>query len=93
MKAASTLFLALKLVVSAAFIGSSCCRAAAVQSDQISLAGQWRFQLDRSNTGISEQWFERSLPDKIKPVSVLTIDTVHQKSAPTNARIWRCLPA
>ena len=28
-----------------------------------------------------------------EPVSVLTIDTVHQKSAPTNARIWRCLPA
>jgi hypothetical protein len=66
MKAATTLLLALKLVVSATFIGSSCCRAAAVQSDQISLAGQWRFQLDRSNTGIGEQWFERSLPDKIR---------------------------
>ena len=66
MKAAATLVIALKLVVSAAFIGSSCCRVAAVQSDQISLAGQWRFQLDRSNTGIGEQWFERSLPDKIR---------------------------
>jgi hypothetical protein len=66
MKAATTLVIALKLVVSAASLGSFCCRAAAVQSDRISLAGQWRFQLDRSNTGIGEQWFERSLPDKIR---------------------------
>ncbi len=31
-----------------------------------SLAGTWRFQLDRQDAGIREQWFERQLPDKIK---------------------------
>jgi len=31
----------------------------------ISLAGQWRFQLDRTDAGVSERWFERGLPDKI----------------------------
>ena len=66
MKAASAVLLALEIVVSAAFIGSFCSRATAAQSDRISLAGQWRFQLDRGNAGIQEQWFERSLPDKIK---------------------------
>ena len=54
------------MVVSVTFIGSFCSRAAAAQSDHISLAGQWRFQLDRENAGIREQWFERSLPDKIR---------------------------
>src|ERR1035437_8222837 len=38
----------------------------AVQSDNISQAGKWRFQLDRSNAGIEERWFERLLPDRIK---------------------------
>jgi beta-galactosidase/beta-glucuronidase len=66
MKAASAALLALRLVVSAAFVGSCCSQATAAQSDRISLAGQWRFQLDRGNAGIREQWFERSLPDKIR---------------------------
>jgi len=66
MKAASVLFLALELVVSAAFVGSFCSQTMAAQSDHISLAGQWRFQLDRRNTGLREQWFERSLPDKVR---------------------------
>jgi hypothetical protein len=66
MKAASALLLALELVVSATFTGSLCSRATAAQSDRISLAGQWRFQLDRGNAGLPEQWFERSLPDKIR---------------------------
>ena len=66
MKAASALFLALELVVSATFIGSFSNQATAAQSGHISLAGQWRFQLDRGNAGLQEQWFERSLPDKIR---------------------------
>lgn len=32
----------------------------------VSLAGSWRFQLDRNDTGIAERWFERSLPDKVQ---------------------------
>jgi hypothetical protein len=44
----------------------TCLAASATQTDRISLAGTWRFQLDRGNAGIQERWFERSLPDKIK---------------------------
>ena len=35
-------------------------------SDEVSLAGQWRFALDRNDTGIQENWFANNLPDKIK---------------------------
>ena len=40
--------------------------ASASQADRIPLTGTWRFQLDRSNEGIKEKWFERALPQKIK---------------------------
>ena len=33
---------------------------------ELSLYGTWRFQLDRANTGIQEQWFARALAEKIK---------------------------
>ncbi len=32
----------------------------------VSLAGLWRFQLDRADTGIPERWFERSLEQRIE---------------------------
>ncbi len=32
----------------------------------ISLAGEWRFELDRSDAGIANQWFSRDLPNKLK---------------------------
>ncbi|MCX6906438.1 MAG: glycoside hydrolase [Verrucomicrobia bacterium] len=32
----------------------------------VSLEGQWRFQLDRNDAGITEKWFERALPGRIK---------------------------
>ena len=38
----------------------------AAQTDRLSLAGTWRFELDRSNVGLSEKWFERTLPHKVK---------------------------
>ena len=38
----------------------------AAQTDRLSLAGTWRLELDRSNVGISEKWFERTLPHKVK---------------------------
>jgi len=40
--------------------------ALAAAEESISLAGQWRFQLDRAGAGVQERWFERSLPDRIK---------------------------
>jgi hypothetical protein len=40
------------------------CRAAET-TGAISLAGQWRFELDRADAGVQERWFGRSLPDKI----------------------------
>ena len=40
--------------------------ASAAQADRVSLAGTWRFELDRSNAGIEQKWFERALPQKIK---------------------------
>ena len=36
------------------------------EAQSISLAGNWRFALDRADAGLSEQWFNRDLPDKIK---------------------------
>ncbi|MFZ2642492.1 MAG: sugar-binding domain-containing protein [Verrucomicrobiia bacterium] len=32
----------------------------------ISLEGPWRFQLDRSDAGVAEKWYERALPDRIE---------------------------
>ncbi len=36
------------------------------QSASLNLAGQWRFELDRADAGISGRWFDRALPDKIE---------------------------
>jgi hypothetical protein len=38
----------------------------AASAQTISLSGTWRFALDRADAGLSEQWFNRALPDKIK---------------------------
>ncbi len=35
-------------------------------ADRISLAGTWRFELDRADAGIRERWFERPLARKIQ---------------------------
>ena len=40
-------------------------RTAEAQSDLRSLAGTWRFQLDRDDVGLQERWFERELPQRI----------------------------
>lgn len=41
--------------------------AAAAQADQrISLAGTWCYQLDRLDKGEQEQWYNRTLPEKVK---------------------------
>ncbi len=36
-----------------------------------SLAGEWRFALDRADTGVNEAWFNRDLPDRIMLPGVL----------------------
>ncbi|WP_207514224.1 exo-beta-1,4-galactosidase [Longitalea luteola] len=44
-----------------------------VHAQSISLAGDWRFRIDRNDVGIKEQWFNKKLEDKIKlPGSMLT---------------------
>jgi beta-galactosidase len=39
--------------------------------EPLSLAGQWRFSLDRTDTGLSNHWFSEKLADKIKLPGVL----------------------
>ena len=58
--------LTIQLALSATLIGPFCAQAAGVQADHISLAGQWRFQLDREDAGVKERWFERSLEQRIQ---------------------------
>jgi hypothetical protein len=38
---------------------------AASEPAHVSLDGQWQFELDRSNVGIQQKWFNRSLVSKI----------------------------
>ena len=40
-------------------------KAAHAQNDTISLAGSWRFRLDRDDVGLDERWFTRKLPQQI----------------------------
>jgi hypothetical protein len=39
--------------------------ASAADPDHIALAGRWRFELDRKNVGIQQNWFQRALAAKI----------------------------
>lgn len=36
-----------------------------VASDSVSLAGQWKFALDPKNVGITERWFDKTLPETV----------------------------
>src|SRR5215211_2399034 len=38
---------------------------ATLHSQQISLAGQWRFAIDRDDKGIDEKWFSKKLAETI----------------------------
>lgn len=55
-----------KLVLSIGFSFGLLSAIAASAAGEVSLAGTWRFQLDRSDAGITESWFDRKLTDKIK---------------------------
>src|SRR5215831_18970611 len=48
----------------------------ALTAPGVSLAGQWRFQLDRDDAGVSERWFERALPDRIQLPGTLAAQDV-----------------
>jgi len=41
------------------------------QGGPLSLAGDWRFALDRADAGVKEQWFNRNLADRIKLPGIL----------------------
>lgn len=41
------------------------CPATAQAAEPISLAGEWRFTLDRADAGIEERWFDRDFADRI----------------------------
>ena len=58
--------LRIHLIACAALSGFVCDVAAGAAADRVSLAGQWRFQLDREDAGVKERWFERSLDQRIK---------------------------
>jgi hypothetical protein len=51
-----------RLLIAILLIPAFCCAAA---DSFISLAGQWRFELDRADRGIQDRWFAQSLPGKI----------------------------
>ncbi|HEU5125864.1 MAG TPA: discoidin domain-containing protein [Verrucomicrobiae bacterium] len=56
------------LVAFTVFLLVLCCAPAlaAEHADEFSIAGEWRFRLDRDDAGISEKWFEQSLPQRIQ---------------------------
>ena len=39
--------------------------------ETISLDGEWRFALDRTDAGVNEKWFTKNLPDKIQLPGIL----------------------
>ncbi|HKI70081.1 MAG TPA: hypothetical protein VKA67_10860, partial [Verrucomicrobiae bacterium] len=50
------------------FVLSNGCGFAA---ETMSLAGSWRFALDRTDTGLAQKWFMKKLPDKIQLPGIL----------------------
>ena len=54
----------MKKLLAAILLIPSFCQAGTDNS--ISLAGRWRFELDRADAGIQERWFDHTLPDKIQ---------------------------
>ncbi len=60
---ASTIRWGVMFAVMAAVCGSS---PASLAGQAMSLAGPWRFQLDRSDAGLDDRWHERTLPESIR---------------------------
>ncbi len=53
------------------------------QNAPLSLAGDWRFSLDRTDVGVKEQWFSRDLTDKIKLPGILQGQGYGDEISPT----------
>ncbi|HTQ11095.1 MAG TPA: discoidin domain-containing protein [Fimbriimonadaceae bacterium] len=45
---------------------AAACSILQIPDNAISLAGSWRFELDRRDAGLGQKWFERTLPDPIQ---------------------------
>src|ERR1041384_3204797 len=41
------------------------------QQQTVSLAGEWRFQMDRDDKGMDGKWFQTNLTDRIKLPGIL----------------------
>ena len=63
---------AMKNIIKFSFLVALCFVARmTVADDAISLAGEWRFALDRTDAGTNENWFAKKLPDKIQLPGIL----------------------
>lgn len=65
-----------------------------------SLAGEWRFALDRTNAGVNEQWFNRDLPGRIALPGILQAQGYGDDIAPDTPWVlglgdawWKLQPA
>ena len=52
------------------------CSAPAADPAVLSLAGRWRFQLDRTDAGLAERWFTRTLPGTIQLPGTLPLQGI-----------------
>ncbi len=43
-----------------------CCFHSHAASTAVTVSGEWRFQIDRQDSGITDRWFEKSLPNRIQ---------------------------
>lgn len=49
-----------------ALAGILCCSIISFAQEQLPLAGQWHFKLDREDEGITQQWYRQQLKDPVK---------------------------
>jgi hypothetical protein len=66
MKSASAARFALLFLACTLTLGIARTRSMAAEAKRLSLAGRWRFQLDREDVGVKQHWFDRSLDQRIK---------------------------
>ena len=55
---------------------AACSAPAAADPAVLSLAGRWRFQLDRTDAGLAERWFTRTLPGTIQLPGTLPLQGI-----------------
>jgi hypothetical protein len=77
--------IAMNRIAFAMALGLGCLTLSAADNT-VPLAGHWRFELDRANTGITEHWFESRLPGKINLPGSLPAQGVGE--APSTNTPW-----